>query len=128
MKKLLVLLVLGFAAQASAQTCPTPGTRRLVPLAYEEKTASTSSQTLTVGTHEAGADSSGWGRAALNTVETDSIRWRVSGTPTSASGHLMAAGQAYLLCSHEAIVAFKFIRAASASADAKLFITYFKLQ
>jgi hypothetical protein len=129
MKKLLLLLPLALLllpAEARAQSCSIPPGTRLIPMAFEEKTVTTTATTFTPATYQPGTDSNEWARAAYVSVETDSIRWRVVGTPTASSGHPIAAGQSYMFCSLDSVAAFSMIR--SGAANAKVTITYFKLR
>lgn len=60
---------------------------------------------------------------ALFTVETNSIRFRLDGTaPTATVGHLMAAGDSFLVTGDTNITNMKLIRQ---SADATVMVTYF---
>lgn len=60
---------------------------------------------------------------ALFTVETNSIRFRLDGTaPTATVGHLMAAGDSFLVTGDTNITNLRLIRQ---SADATVMVTYF---
>lgn len=61
---------------------------------------------------------------ALFTVETNSIRFRMDGTaPTATVGHLMAAGDSFLVTGDVNIPNMKLIR--QGGADGTVMVTYF---
>jgi hypothetical protein len=129
MKKLLlpVLLLLFLApGSAPAQDCQIPSGMRLVPMGYEEITVAATAIGFTTATIQPGTDSNQWARVAFASVETAEIRWRVSGTPTATSGHLVAAAGSFSVCGVDSLAAIRMIRTTATSA--KVSVSYYRLQ
>lgn len=63
--------------------------------------------------------------AALITVETNNIRFRHAGDPTSSVGHLLIPGQSYFITGSTDVRNFKAIRVTN---NATVYCTYFVIQ
>jgi hypothetical protein len=95
-------------------------------MAFEEITVSTTAIGFTQATTQSGPDSNNWARVAFVSVEDASLRWRVSGTPTASSGHLVAAEQNFSVCGVESLAGLLMIRAGGT--NVKVSVSYFRLQ
>lgn len=93
----------------------------LVPMGYEEITVSTTAIGFTSATVATATASASY---AYVYVGTNSIRWRDDGVnPTAAVGQPAAAADRVEVCGVKAVRTIKFIRQ---SADATLFVSYYK--
>ena len=92
----------------------------LTVFAYEAITVSNTAIGFTTATYA--PDTYGVAHKAFITVETDSIRWTCDGTtPTSAVGHLAAAGDIIEIEGIANVAAFKAIRVTT---DASIKVSY----
>ena len=117
-----VWCLLALPLWVGAQSCPLamPPYANFDPYDYEPLAVSNTGVGLTAAKILATATPPSM---ALVTVETNTISFSITGTPTAAVGHQLVAGQSMQLCGRPAMVAFRAIRV---SADATLKITYFK--
>lgn len=104
------------SSRAFAQSCPGV----YDPSDYEALAISSTAVPLTSAKIPASAAGLGM---ALVTVESNTVNFSVTGTPTASVGHQVAAGGSFVLCGLPTLQAFKAIRV---SADATLKVTYFR--
>lgn len=72
-----------------------------------------------------GAFAGRYADAVLLTVETDQIRYRFSGTPTSTVGHLVEVGDMIFIEGADAVSMFLMIKVTN---NASVYATYFRLR
>lgn len=105
------------ADECSQQSYP------MVALGKETMTVSTTALLFTETTYNPGGG--GGAIKALITTENDTVRFWTDGTaPTSALGHLLAAGSSVEICGAQNIRNFKVIRAGSS--DATVQVSYYR--